>query len=103
MKPSFNIDFNFGCGWYSGSKFQILAISLFDKIGDEIFCTFQVAKFVLSLSITLYQPQGRASLTPFRARLCHIRNYEKTIICYITIIRLRDNSKTGFALNRQYY
>lgn len=54
MKPSFNIDFNLGCGWYPGSKFQILAISLFDKIGDEIFCTFQVAKFVLSLSITLY-------------------------------------------------
>ena len=54
MKPRFNLDFNFGFGWYPGSKFQILAISLFDKIGDEIFCTFQVAKFVLSLSVRLY-------------------------------------------------
>jgi len=54
MKTSFNIDFNFGCGWYSGSKFQLFSISLFDKIGDEIFCTLQIAKIVLSVSISLY-------------------------------------------------
>ena len=54
MKKSFNIDFNVGFGWYTGSKFQLLSISLFDKIGDEIFCTLQIAKIVLSISISIY-------------------------------------------------
>ena len=54
MKKSFNIDFNFGCGWYSGDAFRLMQISLWDKIGDEIFFTLQIAKFSLSLSITLY-------------------------------------------------
>ena len=85
MKPRFNIDFNLGCGWHPGSKFQILAVSLFDKIGDEIFCTFQVATFVFSLSITLYEETRAGAFNSFPRLRLPYKDTMKTLL-FITLL-----------------
>jgi hypothetical protein len=54
MKPSFNIQTNFCAGWYANEPVEIFNVSLFKKIGNEIFFTLQIVKFSLSLSISLY-------------------------------------------------